>query len=72
MREEYSKLGKSLFAFYMTRLLTLVLIFYAAFAYVNDFYTHYYDNFNDSSAALPFDELANVLSLASDAAKSMY
>jgi hypothetical protein len=47
MREEYSKLGKSLFVFYAVRTIAIALIFFAGFAYINDYYTHLYDAFPD-------------------------
>ncbi len=47
MREEYNKLGKSLFVFYSVRTIVVALVFYAGFAYINDFFTHYYDAYPD-------------------------
>ncbi len=71
MREEYSKLGRSLFLYYTTRLLGLAILFYAFFACINQAYTRYYDIFPSCDQNIPFDRLANVIQLASDAAKSM-
>lgn len=65
MRDEYSKLGKSLFFFYSTRLIVLIIIFYTSFGYFNDYYTHSYDYFHNSEGSLPFDRLVDVLESSS-------
>ena len=72
MREQYSKLGKSLFFYYATRLLAMAVIFYIAFAYVNQSYTHHQDSFLNYEQKIPFDRLAKVIQPVSDVAKSMF
>lgn len=71
MRNEYGKLGQSLFFFYATRLLALGLIFYAAFAYVNDFYTHYSDDFSNHAGSIPYDRMVHLIQSSTDVLQSI-
>ena len=72
MKDEYSKLGKSLFLFYTWRLIAVSIVFFAAFGYVNDYYTYLYHAFPDDEVDQPFKNMVNVLTISSQTARSIY
>jgi hypothetical protein len=72
MKDEYSKLGKSLLIFYTWRLIAVSIVFFAAFGYINDYYTHIYHAFPDYGVDQAFKNMENVLKISSQTARSIY